>query len=316
MMMFTIRTARACAAAVLLFSACGGTDQSPRLLPTMGLLDQYETVILSDGGVLSKAGQFSMIPASVVAKLQQPYSELLSILGQGPINLRDLGSVDFVAVGAKNFKSSTELGSVKSDLCFVIRSSLLPSFDFRDRGLEAFDITTDVRIWKMNRGTDGGAVYYASRPSREYLLIGNDRVGLVALTKLLKTPRVERSEAFDSLTKLSFWNEMVKSRYWGYRHYRLDSNIESRQASGALSLGAAVRALSFFINSSSDSAQVDFVFDRNASNIASVLNSIGPYTFMELGGGLWRTNVPLKSVDENDEMMFSLISMFGFGIYL
>lgn len=300
--------------AMMLLFACTTSGENSRELRTRALLTRYETVFVADGSILFKTGRFANITPTVVAKLQMPFADLLDVLTQRK-EIREglVNNAEFVAVGAKNFKGPARLGDVKSDHCFVIKLSSLSLLSPNTSGLEETGVASG--IWKVGM-EKASTTYYMSMPSREYLLLSNNTKDLVALAEIFKSSAAGNSEAFDFLSHLSSWKQMVESPYWGYRHYSSDSTIHSKQASRALELGPAARSLSLFVNSSSDSARVEFRLDSNANNISSILNDIGPNKFEQVKDGSWQTKIPFTADNETDEMIFNLISMFGFGIYL
>ncbi len=303
--------------------SCHSQEKDNQVFITNLLVRQYESVIFAKGAILYSPSTFPKLPKEIFSKLQIPFADLLGAMGQDDVVSKSLLSernIEFVVVGAGNFHPPKGLGSVLADTCYVIKLSRAHSVDIQ-RHPPGVPVTGEngSSVWRLARPTQSVAPqFYISQPSAKYIVVANDLVQLrIVNDRITSSLLLGRQEERDLLESIPNKEEMRQSPLWGYRSYHHTSSAASKQASGALDVDPSGVALVFFMNPQANSASIEYISLNDSDDTVSKFHASGTLPeFKHLRKGLWVTEVSLVSGRNIDEQMFTIISMFGFGIYL
>lgn len=308
-------------ALVLMQFGCKAQPRQAKLLIFDALARQYETVFVADGALLSGAGAFSSVPKDSIGKLQGPFADLIGAVSNTDalkrLDMVAAGSAEVVAVGAKNFRPPAALGDVLSDFCYVLRMSPRFSGDLRRKGPGAQAATVNgspVWAWKVRTGEPPQEIaLYIAQPASGVVLMANDLKGLESTAEQILSAR----RGVGNLDALPDSQQILSSPVFGYRKYRHDASASSKQASGAMKVSSAAEVLLLFANMSSRALSVRYISGSASDRTAEKISAAARLPkFVPVAPTAWQTSVPLTGGEQIQEQLFTVMSLFGFGVYL
>jgi hypothetical protein len=284
------------------------------------LVQQFETVFVTDGKLLSAESSRRGTPAQVL----MPFAGLIRAVGErtslAAYGLLHPGTVEYVAVGAKNFRPPVGLGAVLSDTCYVLRLSKKGSVDLqRSPPGPMVPGSAGPPVWSWRADTDDqtSAVFYISQPLRDYIIVANNLEDLLRTHAHITEGRARQNNTRHLLNAHPKRLQIRRAPVWGYRAYRHGVSTDSKQASGLLEAGASARTLIFFANPEIHRAWLELTLAEDSEDAVAGLRRLRPLLAFERSrAGVWEAPVPLGSSAAEQERLFVAMSLFGFGVYL
>ena len=288
------------------------------------LAQEYESVFVASGGLLSPQGSYEGIPTQLTGELRMPFAGLLVSLQQNEELRRSallgLDGLQFAAVGAKDFRPPSGLGPVVASRCYILRLSSTRSIDISRHG-PGRPVSGDghpaIWTWEVHAEGSDPEPFYVAQPSGNYVIIAND---LKELERFVLRFAVSPREAFpgnEPGAGLPNFGATRSCPIWGYRAYRLEADISSKQASGALDVGAHAQALLFIADLTNSKASIRYVSSAELDDAPRRLQRSGRLPpFLPIGPRAWECTISLRSGRVSEEQLFTAISLFGFGLYL
>jgi hypothetical protein len=273
-------------------------------------------VFYSKGGLLVTTGRYKALPGQDANFLRAPFADL-----EGAINSLDphafsemLGPADSVLVGAKDFRAPEGLGDVQSHFCYIV--VLAPSNpSILSQYMEKFGnkAVANGPLWKWSvepaEGRPAPMQLYATQVTDHYLLVSNSVDDLRVMTQKLRAT----SSGLVTPSGVREWETISQHDVWGYRRYRLGAT-EDKGAAGVEDVMPGTDALAFFVNPWLRTS-VLWLFSSTAGTPEKINADHTLPPFHRIRGDLWQARIYLAG-DKCPGQMFSVMGLFGFGIYL
>jgi hypothetical protein len=283
------------------------------------LLDNFETVFYSTTELLSGATS-SVLSERDRKALSVPFAQLSSGLKAIGVNAEAdfMNASEGVLVGAKDFAPPKHLGSVQSRFCYVLilRNHNTPKVGqyFRSAPIS---VVKEAPVWnwpsKPSEGNPTPSPLYLAQAAQSYIVITDELSELGPMLDDLRS----LGESKSALPSVREWQYLSPHPFWGYRRYRDGSENENKVAAGLTEISPAAKALLFTVDLNKNTGQLRLQTSpsdgRTVSNLSAKM-SLPPW--MQVGSGLWETDIVLRDDEITLERLFSVMGLFGFGIYL
>ena len=287
------------------------------------LTERFETVFRGDSKLLWGSGKYDDLSQEDSDGLRVPFVYLTVSLNalRGDAANKTLRASRAVFVGAKDFRSPSGLGSVRSRFCYVI---LLEQKQFQIGQFfdpAPTDIHAGVSIWQWRadlkeygEGNPKPSLLYAAQIAKTYVIVSNNLDDTKVAIDFLRSPQPQSSEPTWSRSK-----ELLNGHtIWGYRKYR-HLNADDHEPAGTTGVATGAAALLYLIDENKKystliilSAATD---TETAMNLAK--NAVlPPLRFVDQHGGNWVTSFPLSGDNKSQDRVFYVMGLFGFGIYV
>jgi hypothetical protein len=302
---------------VALFMGCNlsTAEVGPELRAASVLFGQFETVFYAKGDVVSSSGVYSHVAENDADMIRLPFFQLreaLNALG-GDTSKEILNGSEDVLVGAKNFRSPSGLGPVRSKRCYIV---ILKAGEFdlhkHFRQSPAASVAgAPVWKWSAKLGEYGEedprpSLFYAAHIGVSYLLVSNSLEDLRDIATRISSKM--------TVPGIPDWEIICQHREWGYRRYR-HSGVADRTAAGMSSVTPSAEALMFFVDFDKEVSLMRLLSIDEAT--AAKINAKAKLPPLKSQGkGVWETKIPFAGNEESFGRLAGVMWLFGFGAYV
>jgi hypothetical protein len=306
------------ATAVLTVMLCGSVSTRPQEYSLEPMLDQFETVFFADAELFRDSGRFATIPKSSRTYLKLPFGLLVAALQQSALTPLDAaiseGKVKGVFVGAREFHviprtdRSIPLGPFRFQGCYLLQT-VNGSID-----LSALLRTTlagnleGQPFWRVTfpYSENYSATVVVLQASPEFVLLATDE-SLAAACRSLAVRSAESTAVLDSTIRAN-----MKGPYWGVRDYRRVQPAPPGAISLDTILGVKpdVGVKNLFLTLRIPDRKAEFFY----FTVGTPPEAFDIFKLEKSKASEWKSEVLL--VDGNEENLFRVLSLFGFGAAL
>lgn len=288
------------------------------------LFQQFETVAYSSTDVLSRIDNPGLsVPnngpnLSLPLALRLPFVQLIG-------GLRSLGhnampellkNYSGVLAGAKGFTPPDGIGMFSSQDCYIgiLRPNGHSIID-SDVSASRYESIDGNRVWTWSappyEGYPQPTTFYITEIEHAYLVMANN---LDAFRETLRELSIGNTK---ERTKVGNWEAPPNDdKYWVYRSIRSSEATHSADPTGAVRQTATV-TLRFALDAETmtghveaDSLDEDFKTNLNRLPASEVLH------YEPKGTGIWQAAIPLSKDPATTTALYTVFSLFGFGVVL
>lgn len=300
-----------------------GPNKANNSRAAYALFDEFETVFFAKAEAVSGSGHYSQLSTMGAGTIRQPFWFLMSALdslGQDA-KTRLIDSADAFLVGAKDFRSPSGLGPVRSQNCYVVVLRNPSSFELKQyfRGAPKIRVgESQVWNWSAYLGEFGEldkkpSSLYATQIGKSYVMLSNKLEDLEIAAKQLAAG----DHAAQGISKLKDWELVQQYEVWGYRRYRHE-NLVDRTAAGMSHITNGAQALLFTFDWKQNKFRIRLHCVPGEESTPSKINSLAIFGRLKaLGGGVWEKVLPIVGGEEDTlERLASVMDLLGFGVYV
>jgi hypothetical protein len=298
------------------------TDAESRTRAAEVLFQQFETVAYSSTDVLSRFDKASVNTPQNEANmvlplaLRLPFVQLIGGLRLlGPNTMTELQSnYSGVLVGAKGFTPPAGFGMVSSQDCYIgmLRPqgrSLVESYFSQS----TFELIDGQRVWTWSappyEGYPHSTTFYLTVVEHTYFVIGNDLAEFRATVRRLTT------EGTKDNTKISDPNASSDKKYWVYRSIRWNKATRDVDPAGLAKVTSTI-AMRFAVDFETMTGQVEADSADETLKTIKELPASEVLHYEPREAGTWRAAVPIAEDPATTTALFTVFSLFGFGVVL
>jgi hypothetical protein len=298
------------------------SDAGSRARAASVLFPQFESVGYAATDVLSrftssgpnapKNGADQTLPIS----LRLPFIQLLIGLHfLGPDALTKLNTnYSGVLVGAKGFKPPEGLGMFSSQDCYIglLRpggKSIVEAY-LNQSGSQTID---GQKVWTWTappyEGYPYTTTYYIADIEHSYFVMGND------LTAFRATMR-QLSQGTEDDSKISDPDALSDKAYWAYRSLRWNKVKHDTDTAGPASQMTTV-VMKFTADFGTMTGQLEAdSTDPDLKNDPKQLPASQIFNYQRKAPGIWLATVPIAADPNSTTALYTVASVFGFGVVL
>ena len=297
-----------------------GTDAGSRARAASVLFPQFESVGYAATDVLSQldkpiapnTGADQVLPIS----LRLPFFQLL--LGLNTLGTDALTTLNNnysgVLVGAKGFKPPEGLGIFSSQDCYIGllrpgRHSIIET-DLNQSGSQTID---GQKVWTWTvppyEGYPYTTTYYIADIEHSYFVMGND------LTAFRATMR-QLSQGTEDDSKISDPDALSDKAYWAYRSLRWNKVKHDTDPAGPASQMTTV-VMKFTADFGTMTGQLEAdSTDPDLQTDTKQLPASEIFHYERKAPGTWQATVPIAKDPTSTTALYTVASVFGFGVVL
>jgi hypothetical protein len=286
------------------------------------LFKNFETVVHSTPALISKTR-----PESVASYERVAFNYMLA--GLEALDKRALPAVlahsEEILVGSKDFLPPDGLGMTRSTRCYVIVLRKTGSLDFSKYFKPTAASASSIWNWSAVLGEFGDSVksdplastLFSTQIAHSYILICNSEDVLEQVSRGM----VSVSDDAEVLRGIYRWEDVRTRAFWCYRHYTNSKPqfIDRMIFRGTNQIAEAKDDEAFFLFVDTKRKTGLFRISTRAANdhTARNINTFGKIPPLKPAGPmLWETEFPLEEVGPFPESAYTVLWLFGWGVFV
>lgn len=293
--------------------ACGGHSAMPPIdVHIETLAAQSETIYFVDKSALGVNGN------NILSLMTWPASALVGALENAGLGAQFNGNIEYIMLGATNFRSPKKLGPVLWDGCYIIRLSSARDFDLgRLVGHDAVSEVNEKPVWNWTvQVEDDFWQYFIMQPSSSDIYVATNLEFLKSITKSAAHKQLFHKNNISNVE----WKEVDRTKsIWAVRQYRFET--KDPQAAGlwlgeGINVGPNAIALTFSFDYERRLATVRYLSSDGEEGALSIYDNEQGIETRKISPTTWESVISIGSPKLAANHLFILIGLFGFGIYL
>jgi hypothetical protein len=288
---------------------------------TRFLVEDFETVVYTQGSLFSARGEASRLSSDERDTLLRPFGLLLAVFNQPELSrlssLLTNEGMQAVFLGAKSFRRSDglfpesisersyviKLADKNFDLAAVLRAKTSDE-------LQGRPVWKTRRTWgEPNRVTAevNEAQLFILQPFPGYLVVSTSSD---LAQRTLSAIEKER----DSAIGLPGWRDLADSPYWAYRNFKMHTSLEN-DISGAALVSSQASSITLETKPGFAEPTLRYFSAVPKDPTPDRLNeSEAHFGFKQAGSGQWVAALTLSDKDSGFMQRYLLLALFGFGL--